>query len=218
MAESAGTFDSADSSAAKRSPPASSAAEVPPTTPASSAAEVPPTTRTSSGADVPPTTRGPSGADAPAVDAAAHAQLRVDFYILEEASPTARLRLGCKLAEKAYLSGQRALVRLGDPDELRSFDELLWTFMDGSFVPHDVLGSSTRAEDVPVLLSVGGVPAGMFDIIINLAAEIPDCLAQTRRVAEIVDGDAARRRAGRTRFKAYRDRGAQPASHNIRAE
>lgn len=182
MAESAGTSDSADSSAAKRSQPDS------------------------------------SGAEAPVAGTAAGTPLRVDFYVLEEPSGTARLRLGCRLAEKAYLTGQRALVRLSDPEELRTFDELLWTFMDGSFVPHDVLGASTTADDVPVLLSVGGVPARAFDIVINLAPDIPGCLAQTQRVAEIVDGEAARRRAGRARFKAYRDLGVQPASHNIRAE
>ncbi|HZO21445.1 MAG TPA: DNA polymerase III subunit chi [Steroidobacteraceae bacterium] len=181
MADSAGTSDSADSSAAKRSSPVSSDAD-----------------------------RSP-GVGSPG------AQLRVDFYVLEEASVTARLRLGCKLAEKAYLSAQRALVRLSDAQELGAFDELLWTFMEGSFVPHDVPGASA-ADEAPVLLSTGAPPPGAFDIIINLAPDIPGGLEQTRRVAEIVDGEETRRRAGRSRFKAYRELGVVPASHNIRAE
>lgn len=181
MGESAGTSDSADSSAARRSSPASSAAE---------AAQA----------------ERPGGG------------LRVDFYVLEEASASARLRLGCKLAEKAYLTGQRTLVWLSDAPELKAFDELLWTFMDGSFVPHDTLGSGASPDEAPVLLSAGATAPGSFDIIINLAPEVPGCLAHTGRVAEIVDGDEARRRAGRARFKAYRDLGVQPASHNIRAD
>lgn len=141
--------------------------------------------------------------------------LRVDFYVLEEASSAARLKLACRLAEKAYLATQVALVWHTDPQELKAFDDLLWTFMDGSFVPHEMLVAGAGADDVPVLLSAGALPTRPVDIIINLAPDVPACLGQTRRVAEIIDGDDARRRAGRARFKAYRDLGIQPASHNV---
>ena len=141
--------------------------------------------------------------------------LRVDFYVLDEASSAGRLKLACRLAEKAYLAAQVALVWHTDPQELKAFDDLLWTFMDGSFVPHEMLSAGTALDDVPVLLSAGTLPTRTVDIIINLAPEVPACLGQTRRVAEIIDGDDARRRAGRARFKAYRDLGIQPASHNV---
>lgn len=145
-------------------------------------------------------------------------QGRVDFYILDERSPSARLKLACKLAEKAYLASQRVLVWHTDATELRAFDEMLWTFNDGSFVPHEALGSDGAPGEAPVLLSGGVAPSANVDIIINLDGDIPQCLSRTARVAEIIDGDEARRRAGRARFKAYRDLGIQPASHNIRGE
>jgi DNA polymerase-3 subunit chi len=128
------------------------------------------------------------------------------------------LKLACRLAEKAYLAAQVALVWHTDVQELEAFDELLWTFMDGSFVPHEMLSAGASVAECPVILSAGTAPPTTVDIIINLAAEVPTCLSQTRRVAEIIDGDDARRRAGRTRFKAYRDLGIQPASHNIRGD
>jgi DNA polymerase-3 subunit chi len=140
------------------------------------------------------------------------------------------LKLACRLAEKAYLAAQVALVWHTDAEELRTFDEMLWTFMDGSFVPHDMVitGLTTGAtpgptstaalNEAPVLLSAGIQPPANVDIIINLAPEIPPCLSRACRVAEIIDGDDARRRAGRARFKAYRDLGIQPASHNIRGD
>ena len=151
---------------------------------------------------------------------------RVDFYILEEPSPSGRLKVACKLAEKAYLAAQTVLIWHTDPAELRNFDELLWTFNDGSFVPHEVLPAGGWPAGVqgsvpietPVLLSLGIAPSANVDIVINLGPELPTCLSQTRRVAEIIDGDDARRRAGRARFKAYRELGVQPASHNIRGD
>ena len=145
-------------------------------------------------------------------------QGRVDFYILEDPSSSARLKLACKLAEKAYLASQQVLVWHTDPEELKLFDEMLWTFNDGSFVPHEVLMSSGTLGETPVALSLGVAPSANVDIIINLAADLPACLSRTARIAEIIDGDDARRRAGRARFKAYRELGVQPASHNIRAD
>jgi DNA polymerase III subunit chi len=144
---------------------------------------------------------------------------RVDFYILEEPSPSGRLKVACKLAEKAYLASQTVLVWHTDPQELRTFDEMLWTFNDGSFVPHGALPvNGSLPAETPVLLSLGVAPSANVDIIINLGPELPSCLALTRRIAEIIDGDDARRRAGRARFKAYRELGVQPASHNIRGD
>jgi|SRR6202048_155720 len=142
--------------------------------------------------------------------------LRVDFYILDESSAVARLKLACRLAEKAYLAAQTALVWHTDAEELKAFDDLLWTFMDGSFVPHEMLTAGASSNDTPVLLSAGTAPPADVDIIINLAPDVPSCLSRTRRIAEIIDGDDSRRRAGRARFKAYRDLGIQPASHNVR--
>ena len=157
--------------------------------------------------------QGSSGDSAPGGQS-----LRVDFYVLEEPSASVRLKVACRLAEKAYLAAQVALVWHTDPEELRTFDDLLWTFMDGSFVPHEMLTAGSSKPESPVLLSAGSAPPSDVDIIINLAPDLPSCLAQTRRVAEIIDGDEARRRAGRVRFKAYRDLGIQPSSHNIRGE
>lgn len=143
--------------------------------------------------------------------------LRVDFYVTDGVAAAARLRVACRLAEKAYLASQRALIWHTDRAELEAVDELLWTFADGSFVPHEWLTSNAAAE-APVLLSVGAIPTGAFDFVVNLAAEPPPFLHLTRRIAEIIDGDEGRRRAGRVRFKAYRELGVEPATHTLRAE
>jgi DNA polymerase-3 subunit chi len=162
---------------------------------------------------------GSSGDGSSPLAASDPSALRVDFYIVEDPSATARLKLACKLAEKAYLAAQSVLVWHTDPGELADFDELLWTFNDGSFVPHEALpNTGIPGGDSPVYLSAGVALSANVDIVINLAPELPPCLAQTRRVAEIIDGDDRRRRAGRARFKAYRELGVQPASHNIRAD
>jgi DNA polymerase III subunit chi len=161
---------------------------------------------------------GSSGGDSsPPASSTADRGLRVDFYVIEEAAAAARLKVACRLAEKAYLASQRALIWHADHAELEKVDELLWTFTDGSFVPHEWLTSNAAAE-APVLLSAGSPPAAAFDFVVNLAADPPPFLHLTRRVAEIIDGDEGRRRAGRARFKAYRELGIEPVTHTLRTE
>src|SRR5262245_31182871 len=77
------------------------------------------------------------------------AEQQVEFFVLEDLSGGARLRCACRIVEKAYLASQRVLVWHTDPEELRAFDELLWTFADRSFVPHEMLGTGT--PEAPVL-------------------------------------------------------------------
>ena len=160
-----------------------------------------------------------SGDGSSPLAASGPSNLRVDFYIVEDPSSSARLKLACKLAEKAYLASQKVLVWHTDATELRDFDDMLWTFNDGSFVPHEALpANGSPAGETPVYLSAGVALSANVDIIINLAPDLPPGLSQTVRVVEIIDGDDTRRRAGRARFKAYRELGVQPASHNIRAD
>jgi DNA polymerase III subunit chi len=160
---------------------------------------------------------------------ASQRQPRVDFYVMEERAASARLKLACRLAEKAYLASQRALIWHTDRAELQALDDLLWTFADGSFVPHEWLTSNgspdhsdsqqrVSEEKAPVLLSAGTPPAAEFDFVVNLACDPPPFLQLARRVAEIVDGDEARRAGARARFKAYRELGIEPATHTLRAE
>ena len=148
--------------------------------------------------------------------------MQVDFYVIDDPSVGARLKLACKLAEKAYLASQSVLIWHTEPDELKALDDLLWTFRDGSFLPHEMVTATTVTGDgtaaAPILLTAGTAPANDVDVLINLAPDVPACVAQSKRVIEIIDGDDNRRRAGRARFKAYRDRGLTPASHNIRAD
>ena len=141
--------------------------------------------------------------------------MRADFYILAEAGAPARLKVACRLAEKAYQAGQRVLIWQRDKDELTRLDELLWTFSDTSFVPHEW---ADAGRDAPVLLSAGASPAGPIGVLINLDAspEPPPGAAAAERVAEIIAPDEPQREAGRARFRAYRQLGCEPVTHTLR--
>lgn len=139
----------------------------------------------------------------------------IRFHTLNAAGGGGRLRHACALTETAYLSGSRVLVWLNDADQLEAFDQLLWTFGDRAFVPHEPLAADPRACDAPVQLHAG--PAldarildGGFDTLVNLQDAPAAEALRFAQVIEVIDGDAACREAGRARFRFYRDAGATP--------
>jgi DNA polymerase-3 subunit chi len=141
---------------------------------------------------------------------------RVDFYVSAESGEAARLRLACRIAEKAYLAQQRVVV-LCDATLLPKVDDLLWTFGDGSFVPHDTVTTAAAPVEAPVALTTGAFPASHTDILINLGNTVPAGFESFARVAEFLDARPEVRTAGRDRFKIYRANSIEPQTHNISA-
>ncbi|MGD8324798.1 MAG: DNA polymerase III subunit chi [Gammaproteobacteria bacterium] len=141
---------------------------------------------------------------------------RVDFYILDDTTDTARLRVAARIAEKAMLQNQHVYINTAGQDESRQLDELLWTFSQGSFVPHRIVEAKPSAPAAePVLIGTAVEIDSPCDVMVNLAADVPEFFSRYDRVAEIVDAESGRRNAGRVRYKYYRDRGYELKSHKI---
>jgi DNA polymerase-3 subunit chi len=140
---------------------------------------------------------------------------RVDFYLSEEAGEGARLRLACRIAEKAYLAKQKVVVFSDDLTLIPKIDELLWTFGDGTFVPHDVVSHDGAVVEAPVAITAGPLPEGGADVLINLGAGVPPFFEKFTRVAEFLDARPEVRAAGRERFKSYRAKSIEPQTHNV---
>lgn len=141
----------------------------------------------------------------------------VDFYIIEDAADAARLNFVCRLADKAVDRGSHVLIRPETAAEARRLDELLWTFSQGSFLPHRLVSDAGDSPIEPVLIDDGPGPAGeRWDVLINLAADVPEYFSRYARLAEIVDADGERRVHGRERYRYYRDRGYPLKTHRIR--
>ena len=141
------------------------------------------------------------------------AQIR--FYTLKATGGSGRLRHACLLTEQAYLAGERVLVWCDDAAQMDQFDQLLWTFNDRAFVPHEPLATDPVSAEAPVQLHDGAhldariLDAG-FNTLINLHSAPAAEVLRFDRVIEVIDGDPATRDAGRTRFRFYREAGASP--------
>lgn len=141
---------------------------------------------------------------------------RIDFYVLNDAAAASRERLACRLTEKAFGLGHRVHLHVASAQAAGRLDDLLWTFRDGSFVPHEIAGGD--AVDSPVTIGHDWEPTGDCQVLINLADEVPVFFSRFERVAEIINQDEQIRSQGRERFRFYRDRGYDLNTHELAAE
>lgn len=141
---------------------------------------------------------------------------RVDFYVLKSAAPQQRWAFACRLTEKAYLRDLKVVIVSGSPADARALDELLWTFNERSFVPHQIcLDEQPPDPATKVYLAAVALAPPPADLLVNLSDRLPEQWARYPRIAEIIDSDEERRRLGRERFKSYRDGNVPLETHQL---
>ncbi len=137
---------------------------------------------------------------------------QVDFYVLDRVDEHARNTLACKLAEKAWRLENTIHIHTMTREDAEHLDKLLWTFRDGSFVPHELIGGDTGA---PITIGFGASFGAPRDLLITLCDEIPAFAESFPRVAELVSSDENSRAKSRLRYKTYRDQGHKLTTHKI---
>ena len=137
---------------------------------------------------------------------------QVDFYLLERADEHSRITLACKLAEKAWRLENTIHIHTMSRQDAEHLDKLLWTFRDGSFVPHDLAGGETEA---PVTIGFGDDPIEPRDLLITLCDDIPPFAETFPRIAELVTSDDSCRAKSRGRYATYRDHGHTMNTHEL---
>ena len=140
---------------------------------------------------------------------------KVDFYVIGGSGEQTRQRFACRLAEKAYRLDNTVHTHAADRQSVQQIDDLLWTFRDGSFVPHEVLGAAAAEPPAPITIGCESAPSRDCDLLINLSEEIPATAESFPRVAEIVTSDEDARNRSRKRFVDYRERGHTLDTHKL---
>lgn len=136
------------------------------------------------------------------------------FYILENDAPDGAPHFACRLAEKAQTAGHRLYLHTADAAQATALDRMLWTFRQGSFVPH-ALADDISADDnlTPVAIGNGEPPPGFDDVLINVDGDVSRFFSRFQRHLEVVP--PARRDAARTAYRFFRDRGYELTTHRI---
>jgi DNA polymerase III subunit chi len=138
---------------------------------------------------------------------------RVDFYLLAEAGEPSREHFACRLAEKAYGLQNSVHIQTANREQAAQLDELLWTFRDGSFLPHEQIDTGDAAVESPVTI---GSALRAADLLINLTDRLPAEPGAFPRIAEIVTSDEDRKQHSRKLYAEYRAQGHSLELHEMR--
>lgn len=140
--------------------------------------------------------------------------IRVDFYLLTTNQSQAAWFVACRLLEKAYHRGHRVFVYCDNQKDVEYLDELLWTYKDDSFIPHNIQGDGPEPPP-PVQLGCGSEPRGFNDILLNMATTIPTYYSRFKRIMEIVAASDEAKEVSRNHYREYRAKQCQMHTHNI---
>ncbi len=128
---------------------------------------------------------------------------KIDFYLLPEAQPNAHLQFACRITEKAYKQKHRIYLHTETEAEAHQLDELLWTYRDDSFLPHNLYGDGPEPAP-PIQVGFQSTPEKHRDILINLSHQVPAFHTQFARILEIVAHIPAAQEFARERYRFYR--------------
>ncbi|MGM9455042.1 DNA polymerase III subunit chi [Legionella bozemanae] len=141
--------------------------------------------------------------------------IRVDFYLLGSDQNDTRWLVACRLLEKAYAKGHKVYVLCNNKQDAELLDELLWTFKEDSFIPHNLQGEGPEPPP-PIQIGYEREPRGFNDILLNLSNSIPSFYARFKRIMELVINVETEKEQSRAHYRDYRAKGCELHTHQIK--
>ena len=136
---------------------------------------------------------------------------RVDFYILQDQNPPERF--ACAISGKIFRQGRKIHIHTDSRESAVALDDLLWTYRDISFVPHQL--SDGGEGDTPITIGWTAAAARRDGVLINLSEKIPEFAGDFARIIEIAAANDPLRSQARERYRQYRDLGYEMHNHEI---
>lgn len=131
---------------------------------------------------------------------------RAHFYLIDK--PRFReqpLLLVCELAKRAVAANLPTLILARDQAQAEALDDLLWSFEEDAFIPHQIAGMDEDEDEANVLIATPALDVALRPLLINLRDTAPN--GQFDRVLEVVPADPAARGPLRERWKHYQSLG-----------
>ena len=143
---------------------------------------------------------------------------QVDFYLISNRVNQAKYKLASRLANKLNRQSKQLLIVTDNPDSTAQLDTVMWSFSDTSFLAHDPLSKADPVSRVHIGDHNSVSPSVLerdYDILINLASDVPMFNHHFSRIAEIVEADEEAKLAARKRYKSYQSEGFDLKTHTI---
>lgn len=134
---------------------------------------------------------------------------RIDLYLLAQDTFEKGFGFVCSLVEKAVLQKHAPVIRLESESAAKMLDEMLWSFRDTSFVPHEREGADSihagRKQGIPLL------------VLCRLMPNPEDLKTLSgNRLLQIVPNQPNLLQLARQHYRFYQQQGCQITTHQIK--
>ena len=140
---------------------------------------------------------------------------RVDFYVIARQVADGRLRAACRVCRKIHAVGERAYVQTTDSDQARLLDDLMWTYDQGSFVPHELHVPGRDSGYTPIAIGHCPPAGGGYTVLVSTLDTVPERYGEFARVVELVDNTPEDKNRARERYRWYQGQGCELHKHEI---
>ena len=137
---------------------------------------------------------------------------RVDFYLLSDESNMHKF--ACIIASKAWSAGNCVYMYTESEDVTKRMDNLLWTFRDISFLPHEIY-NETENDGAPVTIGHGEHFPNHSQVMINLNNKVPEFANKFNRIIEIVESNEKKKEIARLHYRQYKKNDYEIHNHKI---
>ena len=136
---------------------------------------------------------------------------KIDFYVLTQMN---RFAFAAKLIEKAHQQQHRVYVHTDTKLIAEQLDQLLWTYREEAFLPHNLYGDKEEPQP-PIQIGYGVTQTEHNDILLNLSDHVPAFHQQFQRILEIVTNDATLQQIAREHYRLYREQNFEITTHKL---
>tara|TARA_B100001079_G_scaffold195130_1_gene168825 strand:+ start:67 stop:474 length:408 start_codon:yes stop_codon:yes gene_type:complete len=123
-------------------------------------------------------------------------------------------KFACIIASKAWSAGNYVYMYTESEDVTKRMDNLLWTFRDISFIPHEIY-NETENNGTPVTIGHGDRFPNHSQVMINLDNKVPEFANKFNRIIEIVESNEKKKEIARQRYRQYKKGDYEIHNHKI---
>ena len=152
---------------------------------------------------------------------------QIDFYLLQanhSATPSSpgsensglesQLPFACRLIEKIYRMDKKIYIHSSSEAESGQISKSLWYQRKESFLAHDIINNNGESTGSPIEIG-SRENTHNYDVMINLADEVPSFVGRFDRVVELVSDNQQIKAKARQRYTYYRERGYPIKTHDL---
>ena len=118
-----------------------------------------------------------------------------------------KLRVVCDVIESEFSKGNKIVVNVSDGDEGNNLDNMLWSWKQSTFIPHNFSDSLVNNNQDPVLISSDIKENISYDTLILVhPAELEICNYYKKVIDFAEKYNPTKLETDRKRYKLYRDK------------